>query len=62
MATGGIAQGGFVTRIDQGIQSTNDTVNLVMQAVKSMPRPIVGVEQIVTGLNTRQVTVDNSTI
>lgn len=62
MATGGIAQGGFVTRIDQGIQSTSDTVNLVMQAVKSMPRPVVGVEQIVTGINTRQVTVDNSTI
>jgi len=62
MASGGIAQGGFVTRIDQGIQSTNDTINLVLQAVNAMPRPVVGVEQIVDGLQIRQVTVQNQTI
>ena len=46
MATGGIAQGGFVSGMTNQISSGLDVVNIVTQTIKSMPNPVVSVEQI----------------
>lgn len=45
MATGGIAQGGFVSSISSDVTNQNDSVNLILSAIRAMPNPVVSVEQ-----------------
>lgn len=62
MATGGIAQGGFVSDISSNASSAIDIANLVVTAIKSTPPPIVDVRQIIQGINTNQVAVSNANL
>lgn len=48
MATGGIAQGGFVSDMSNSISTQSETVNLVLSAINAMPRPVVSVEEFVS--------------
>lgn len=48
MASGGIAQGGFVSGIGNAVQSSNDLANLVLQTVAMMPKPVVSVVDIIS--------------
>lgn len=45
MATGGIAQGGFVSSISSDVTNQTDSVNLILSAIRAMPNPVVSVEQ-----------------
>lgn len=62
MATGGIAQGGFVSGIANNVSAQNETANLVMQAVQLMPPPVVAVEQILSATAKYENNVVNATI
>lgn len=62
MATGGIAQGGFVSDMGASATSIIDITNLIVSAMQASPAPIVDVRTITTAQQTNQVAVQNANL
>lgn len=62
MATGGIAQGGFVSDIGNGAADSVDVINMIIAAMQAVPPPIVDVRTITTAQQTNKVDVQNANL
>lgn len=54
MAQGGIAQGGFVSDMSDSYGAQLSQANLIVNAIKAIPNPVVSVEQILSAQQVRQ--------
>lgn len=62
MASGGIAQGGFVSEMGSSATSMIDIANLIVSAMQAAPAPIVDVRTITTAQQTNQIAVANANL
>jgi len=54
MAQGGIAQGGFVSKMNDDFNNQIGSANIIINAIKALPNPVVSVEQILSAEQVRQ--------